>query len=34
MGNAIEDVKKVADHICDNNENDGLAKWILENVLK
>ena len=34
MENAIEDVKKVADHICDTNEKDGLAKWILENVLK
>jgi hypothetical protein len=33
MGNALEKVKAVADHICDTNENDGLAKWIEENLL-
>jgi Cof subfamily protein (haloacid dehalogenase superfamily) len=34
MGNALEDVKKVAKYICDTNENDGVAKWLEENILK
>jgi len=33
MGNAIDEVKAVADYVCDTNENDGIAKWIEENVL-
>jgi len=33
MGNALDEVKTVADHICDTNENDGVAKWLEENVL-
>ena len=33
MGNALGEVKAVADYICDTNENDGVAKWIEENVL-
>ena len=33
MGNAIDEVKAVADYICDTNENDGVAKWIEEYVL-
>lgn len=28
MGNAIDEVKSVADFICDTNDNDGIAKWI------
>ncbi|MCR5613492.1 Cof-type HAD-IIB family hydrolase [Treponema sp.] len=28
MENAIEEVKKAADQVCDSNENDGVAKWI------
>jgi len=28
MGNAIDEVKAVADIICDTNDNDGVAKWI------
>ena len=32
-GNAIDEVKTVADQVCDTNENDGIAKWIEENLL-
>ena len=32
MGNALDEVKAVANHICDTNENDGIAKWLEENV--
>lgn len=28
MGNAIDDVKSIADFVCDTNDNDGVAKWI------
>jgi Cof subfamily protein (haloacid dehalogenase superfamily) len=31
--NAIEGVKAVAKHICETNENDGVAKWLKKNVL-
>jgi len=31
--NALSEVKAAAGYICDNNENDGLAKWLEENVL-
>ena len=33
MGNALDEVKEVADYICDTNENDGVAKWIEEQLL-
>ena len=33
MDNALDIVKAVADHICDTNENDGVSKWIEEQVL-
>ena len=33
MGNALEEVKAVADYVCDTNENDGVAQWLEENVL-
>ena len=33
VANAIDEVKAVADHICDTNDNDGVAKWLEENVL-
>jgi len=33
VGNAIDEAKAAADYICDTNENDGLAKWIEENLL-
>ena len=33
MENALENVKKSANVICDTNENDGVAKWLEENIL-
>lgn len=33
MGNAIEEVKMIADYICDTNDNDGVAKWLDENII-
>ena len=33
MENAIEEVKKAAGQVCASNENDGVAKWIKENLL-
>lgn len=32
MGNAIEDIKAIADCICDINDNDGVAKWLEGNI--
>ena len=32
MGNALDEVKAVADFVCDTNENDGAAKWIEEQL--
>lgn len=32
MKNAIEEVKIAADVVCDTNENDGVAKWIENNL--
>jgi Cof subfamily protein (haloacid dehalogenase superfamily) len=33
MGNGIEEVKKVAKYICETNNEDGVGKWIEENIL-
>jgi Cof subfamily protein (haloacid dehalogenase superfamily) len=33
VSNALDEVKTVADYICDSNDEDGVAKWIEENVL-
>lgn len=33
MGNGIDEIKKVAKYICENNDNDGVGKWIEKNVL-
>ena len=33
VANAIDEVKAVADYVCDTNDNDGVAKWLEENVL-
>ena len=33
VANAVDDVKAAADCICDTNDNDGVAKWLEENVL-
>ena len=32
VGNAIDEVKAAADYICDTNDNDGVAKWLEENL--
>lgn len=34
MGNAMEITKSVADYICDTNNNDGVAKFIEQVILK
>ena len=34
VSNAIDEVKAVADYVCDTNDNDGVAKWLEENVIK
>lgn len=31
--NALDEVKAVADYICDTNDNDGMAIWLEENIL-
>ena len=33
VANAFDDVKSAANYICDTNDNDGVAKWIDENIL-
>jgi hydroxymethylpyrimidine pyrophosphatase-like HAD family hydrolase len=33
VANAIVEAKTTADYICDTNDNDGVAKWIEENIL-
>ena len=33
VANAIDEAKTAADYICDTNDNDGVAKWLEENVL-
>ena len=33
MGNALDETKATANYICDTNDNDGVAKWLEENVL-
>jgi len=33
VANAIAEVKAAADYICDANNNDGVAKWLEENIL-
>jgi len=33
MGNALDEVKAAANQICGTNDEDGLANWLLENVL-
>ena len=32
VGNALDEIKAAADYICDSNDNDGVAKWLDENV--
>jgi Predicted hydrolases of the HAD superfamily len=31
--NAVDEIKAVATGIIDSNEDDGVAKWLLENVI-
>jgi len=33
MKNGVEEIKKIANYICGNNNEDGVAKWIEENIL-
>jgi len=33
VANAIDEVKAVADIVCDSNDNDGVAKWLEKNLL-
>jgi Cof subfamily protein (haloacid dehalogenase superfamily) len=33
VSNALNDVKAVADDICESNDNDGVAKWLEERIL-
>ena len=33
MGNALDEIKIIADHICDTNDNDGVARWLEDNIL-
>ena len=34
MSNSIDEIKMTADYICDTNDNDGVAKWLDENIIK
>jgi len=33
VANAIDEVIHVAEHVCDTNDNDGVAEWLEDNVL-
>lgn len=33
MNNALREIKEVADEICDSCDNDGVARWLLSNIL-
>jgi hydroxymethylpyrimidine pyrophosphatase-like HAD family hydrolase len=33
MSNALDEVKAVADYVCCSNDEDGVAKWLEENVV-
>lgn len=33
MENGINDIKEIADYICESNDNDGVAKWIENYIL-
>lgn len=33
VANALDEAKTAADEICDENDADGVAKWIEQNIL-
>ncbi len=33
MSNSIDEIRMIADEICDTNDNDGVAKWLDEKIL-
>ena len=33
VNNAIDEIKKISKYVCENNNDDGVAKWIEKNVL-
>jgi hydroxymethylpyrimidine pyrophosphatase-like HAD family hydrolase len=33
VANALAEVKEAAQYVCDSNDEDGVAKWIAENIL-
>jgi hydroxymethylpyrimidine pyrophosphatase-like HAD family hydrolase len=33
VANALDEAKAAADYVCDSNDNEGVAKWLEENVL-
>lgn len=33
VDNAVQEVKKIADFICESNDNDGVAKYIEKYIL-
>lgn len=33
MDNAIDEIKRIADYICESNDNDGVAKYLEHNIL-
>ena len=34
MGNAIDEIKNIAKHICGNNNDNGIGKWIEANIFR
>jgi len=32
VSNALDEVKAIANHICDSNDNDGVAKWLEQHI--
>lgn len=33
MDNGLSEIKEIADEICDSCEDDGVARWLLKNIL-
>jgi Cof subfamily protein (haloacid dehalogenase superfamily) len=34
MKNGLNEIKEAADNVCEENENDGIAKWLEKNILQ